>query len=228
MTARERDESGKYTETVTLAGVLDVFDRVRGPPVVTSSDVAEHLDCTTEAARQKLARLVERGDVDRRKTGRTVIYWRPDRGEGGPRREATETVREPLRDDGGSTRDDGQTGEHEPPADDSGGSPGTDSLARDDRLEEQFRAYLAGRTPRTSHGKAATVDVFRLLRGRGTMKTSELKAELFDRHGDVYDNEKSLWESVSRYLDEHPGIEKGGYGEWQYAGDEAARDALNE
>ena len=75
MMTRKRDNTGQYTETVTLDAVLGVFERVRGP-VVTSSDVADTLDCTTEAARQKLARLEDRGDVESRKTGRTKVYWR--------------------------------------------------------------------------------------------------------------------------------------------------------
>lgn len=85
---RERSESGQYVETVTLDDVLGVFDQVRGP-VITSSDVAEALDCTTEAARQKLTRLADRGEVDRRKTGRTVVWWRADEpaGPSGPQEE---------------------------------------------------------------------------------------------------------------------------------------------
>ncbi|ELY66733.1 hypothetical protein [Natronococcus jeotgali] len=74
---RERDDTGQYVETVGLEDVLQVFDDVRGP-VVTSSDVADALDCTTEAARQKLTRLYDRGVVDKRKPGRTVVYWRVD------------------------------------------------------------------------------------------------------------------------------------------------------
>jgi hypothetical protein len=77
MMTRKRDNTGQYTETVTLDAVLGVFDQVRGP-VVTSSDVADTLDCTTEAARQKLARLEDRGEVESRKTGRTKVYWRTD------------------------------------------------------------------------------------------------------------------------------------------------------
>jgi hypothetical protein len=74
---RERDESGKYVETVDPDTVLDVFSNVRGP-VITSSDVSDALDCTTEAARQKLSRLYDEGKVDKRRTGRTVVYWRID------------------------------------------------------------------------------------------------------------------------------------------------------
>ena len=72
--ARERDDSGQYVETVDLEGVLAVFDAVDGP-VITSSDVSEALDCTTEAARQKLKRLVDEGTLQRRQTGRTMVYW---------------------------------------------------------------------------------------------------------------------------------------------------------
>jgi hypothetical protein len=77
MSDRERSESGQFVETVTLEGVLGVFDRVDGP-VITSSDVADALECTTEAARQKLTRLYDRGRVDKRKTGRTTVWWRAD------------------------------------------------------------------------------------------------------------------------------------------------------
>jgi len=74
---RERDESGRYVETVGESDVLAVFDRVDGP-VITSSDVSDALDCTTEAARQKLARLVDDGMLSKRKTGHLVVYWRAD------------------------------------------------------------------------------------------------------------------------------------------------------
>jgi len=74
MGPRERSDSGTFVETVSLEDVVGVFDAVRGP-VITSSDVAEELDCTTEAARQKLRRLYDRGEVDKRKTGRVVVWW---------------------------------------------------------------------------------------------------------------------------------------------------------
>jgi len=74
---RERDESGQYVETVGPTAVVDVFETVDGP-VITSSDVAEVLDCTTEAARQKLGTLVDEGTLGVRKTGRTKVYWRSD------------------------------------------------------------------------------------------------------------------------------------------------------
>jgi len=75
MPERERDETtGLYAEKAPLDAVLDVFGRVRGP-VVTSSDVAEHLDCTTETARRKLKELYDQEVVDKRTTGRTTVWW---------------------------------------------------------------------------------------------------------------------------------------------------------
>ena len=77
MSDRTRSDEGQYVETVTLERVLDVFEQIEGP-AITSSDVADALDCSTEAARQKLKRLHEQGRVHRRKTGRTVLWWLTD------------------------------------------------------------------------------------------------------------------------------------------------------
>jgi HTH domain. len=70
----ERDDSGQYTETVTLDDVLGVFEAVEGP-VVTSGDVAETLDCSRETARRKLRTLEEHGRVASRKTAGRVVWW---------------------------------------------------------------------------------------------------------------------------------------------------------
>jgi ribosomal protein S25 len=210
MSERERTDAGTFAETVTLEDVRDVFDAVRGP-VVTSSDVADTLGCTTEAARQKLRRLVDRGEVDRRKTGRTVVYWRATD------EERRETPRDAARSD---------------PGNESGGD--LDTPARpprpesDDALAEDVRAYLEDNDvpPKTEHGRDAVVDVFRYLREHGTAKTSEIREALASAHADRYSNKKAMWESVRRYLENIPGIEKRGYGEYGYAGDEAVRGVL--
>lgn len=72
---RTRNEHGQYIETVTPDRVLNVFDHVDGP-TITSTDVADVLDCSTEAARRKLAELAERGELASRSVGRTIIWWR--------------------------------------------------------------------------------------------------------------------------------------------------------
>lgn len=75
---RRRGDDGEFVETVTLDDVLETFDYVCGP-VILSTDVADRLECSRETARQKLEELYERGDIERRKVSRRVIYWRPDR-----------------------------------------------------------------------------------------------------------------------------------------------------
>ena len=72
---RRRAKTGQYVETITHENVLDVFSRVEGP-VITSSDVADTLDCSRETARRKLRDLSDQGRVGNRETGRTVIWWR--------------------------------------------------------------------------------------------------------------------------------------------------------
>lgn len=72
--SRKREESGRYTETVTLDAVLGIFEDVAGP-VVTSGDVAEALDCSRETARRKLRTLEEQGRVASRKTAGRVVWW---------------------------------------------------------------------------------------------------------------------------------------------------------
>lgn len=74
---RDRDEKGRYVADVTIDDVLGVFDSVDGP-TITTSDVADALDCSREVARNRLNELVERGLVKRRKSGRVVLWWRAE------------------------------------------------------------------------------------------------------------------------------------------------------
>ncbi len=75
--SRNRDERGQFTEEVTLADVLAVFEEVEGP-VVTSGDVASATGCSTDTARRKLRRLHDQGQLGRRTTAGRVVYWRLD------------------------------------------------------------------------------------------------------------------------------------------------------
>jgi hypothetical protein len=78
--SQNRNEQGRYVRTLTDERVFEVFDAVEGP-VITTRDVA--LDCTPEAVRKRLSELVDRGVLDQRKTGRTVVYWRTESGPDG-------------------------------------------------------------------------------------------------------------------------------------------------
>ena len=72
---RERNESGRYVESVTPETVLDLFEEVEGP-VLTSGDVRERYDVTSETAKRKLQELERRGLVDSRISSGRTIYWR--------------------------------------------------------------------------------------------------------------------------------------------------------
>lgn len=81
---RKHGEKGEYVETVTPEDVLEVFDTVRGP-VVLSADVSDALGVTRETARRKLQQLYDRDDLDRRKVSRRVVYWRGEGAAHAPR-----------------------------------------------------------------------------------------------------------------------------------------------
>jgi response regulator of citrate/malate metabolism len=71
---RERDDSGQYTEQVTLDSVMSVFENT-DLPVLTATEVAEELDCSRASAYNKLEQLVDRGDLHKKKVGaRAVVY----------------------------------------------------------------------------------------------------------------------------------------------------------
>lgn len=76
MGQRERSNDGRFAETVTPARVFEVLTEV-ADPIATAGDVAEVLGCTPEAARVKLAQLVEDGRVERRKVGGAAVVWWP-------------------------------------------------------------------------------------------------------------------------------------------------------
>jgi Fic family protein len=85
--AKQRDETGRYTTVADPDDVLDVLDVVEGP-VITTADVVDHLDVSTETARRKLNGLDDDGVLAKRKTAGRIVYWRPDRDGGDPSAES--------------------------------------------------------------------------------------------------------------------------------------------
>lgn len=73
---RERDESGKYAEQVTLDTVLEVFENAK-VSVLTATEVSEELDCSRPSAYNKLEELVDQGELHKKKVGaRAAVYIR--------------------------------------------------------------------------------------------------------------------------------------------------------
>lgn len=77
--SRERDDAGRYTESVSGAEILRVFATVEGP-IVTSGDVADRLGCSRETARRRLGDLEEAGRLASRRTAGRVVWWRAEDG----------------------------------------------------------------------------------------------------------------------------------------------------
>jgi hypothetical protein len=207
---RERDKSGQYVETVGLDDVLGVFDRVRGP-VITSSDVAEVLDCTTEAARQKLKQLHERGEVDRRKTGRTVVWWRT----GG--RESAHA----SRDDAGvapgpspsvdGARSEGASTDESGGATDEGAHPALDVPPVDDETRELVASTLAdhdfpGRAAKYDGRIDATARLYATLQAHaGEWLEKHALLSVVDDDGEHgYDDAASFWSNFVVKDARHP------------------------
>ena len=73
---RERDESGRYTEQLTLESVLEVFELAE-VPVLTATEVAAELGYSRPAAYHKLEELVKQGELRKKEVGaRAVVYIR--------------------------------------------------------------------------------------------------------------------------------------------------------
>ena len=199
--------------------ILAVF-RETPDPVLSTAEVAESLPIQRRGTLNRLRRLQEDGRLDSKQIGgRNTVWWLTDRT--ASTAPAPETVGEPDgREESGTGAESAASETGVPTTPDTGEADTDSATPRDDELVADVRAYLADRPPRKAHAKEAVLDVFRLLRERGTMKTGELKDALYETYADHYGSKRAMWESVSRYLDDVPGIEKGGYGEWTYAGDE--------
>jgi len=228
MSDRERSESGQFVETVTLEGVLGVFDRVDGP-VITSSDVADALECTTEAARQKLTRLYDQGRVDKRKTGRTTVWWRADDVDG------------PQDADGHGGARDGQQHAESAPEPSTGPTANTDAGDGQDAGSADATAledvgFPGGRD--RDECVAAVHAACDYLREHGGASMRELVVDVMPEHPVGYDAEKDVarindrdarnrstwWRKVVRPgLEALDDVEKPpqGASEWEYTGDGA-------
>jgi hypothetical protein len=178
---REHGDDGAFIETIRLDDVREVFNTVDGP-VILSADVADGLDCSRETARRKLKELHERGDLERRKVSRRVIYWEPEEESAGA---PTDTVRDDPDPSPGHTPGDTGTAAH---ADESGGTPpgvdlGSLSFKRDltPPRRTQLEAWLR---------YAADTD--------GVQKSDFEEWWRSDRHAATGYNAGSFWEAFAK------------------------------
>lgn len=75
--SKQRDDGGKYTESVTDGDLLHFFaSGQRG--FFSASEVAEEFDLDRSQAHRRLSDLAEEGELERVRVGnRNVVWWRP-------------------------------------------------------------------------------------------------------------------------------------------------------
>lgn len=230
---RDRNDQGRYSDGIPPEEVLEVFDdrEDRARPI-TATDVVDELGIARRTAHNKLKTLVERGVLDTRKVGaRGRVYWIPIL-EG----EETPTMSEGLPSGAGDvTRRTEREPAREASDENAGETPATDTntesgrtRAESDDLAGEVRQYLedTDTPPKTAHGRSAVIDVFRYLRGEGTAKTGAIQDAVYPEYADEWGSARTMWNAIDRYLEDVPGIEKGGYGAWTYTGDADVREEL--
>lgn len=228
MVEKERDESGRFSRSVDDA---DVLGAVRAHDPAATSEIADEVGISRQGADRRLRSLREDGAVSSKKIGASLVWFIPRERAGG----AAGFDPDGLQGDGSNTiadidaEDTATTaGATETTA---GGRNAESGRTRDesDTLAEEVRAYLDGTDtpPKTEHGRDAVIDVFRYLREHGATKTGELQDAVYPDYTEEWGSARTMWNAIDRYLENIPGIEKGGYGEWTYTGDDAVRDQLD-
>jgi hypothetical protein len=201
----QADKGGRKPR-VTDRDLLDVF-RDAEDPVLSTAEVAESVPIKRRGTLNRLRDLEDAGDLESKQIGgRNTVWWLAG-----------------LMD---TESDRSETPADTPPTD--GDAESADTRAESDTLAEDVRAYLEREDvpPKTEHGRNAVLDVFRHLREHGTAKTGEIQEAVYPEYTEEWGSARTMWNALDRYLPDVPGVEKGGYGEWEYTGDDDVREQL--
>jgi predicted ArsR family transcriptional regulator len=74
MSDTDRDDRGRYTESVSEQEILKVFDRADAP-FLTASELADQLPFTKQAANHRLQQMHDNDHVERKQAGGRSIGW---------------------------------------------------------------------------------------------------------------------------------------------------------
>lgn len=130
----------------------------------------------------------------------------------------------------GNGRDQPSDAPSGPSEDESEKEDGTSVAAEgdlDNDVLEALREFVEDRPPHKAHAKRAAVETVLVLREHGTLSTGDLQDAVYEEVAEEYTDARTMWNSLSRYVEDIPGVEKAGYGEWGYAGDDALRELLD-
>lgn len=210
----ESSNKGGRKPRVTDEDLLDVF-RETSDPVLSTAEVADALPIKRRGTLNRLRALEAEGELDSKQIGgRNTVWWSTSSStvDEGRREPATDTDRRDSVVESGDTVD------------------GTDTPTgrESEHLAEDVRGYLEDNDipPKTEHGRNAVIDVFRYLREHGTTKTGEIQDAVYPAYEGTWSTARTMWNALDRNLELVPGIEKGGYGEWAYTGDDTVNDLL--
>jgi len=201
----QADKGGRKPR-VTDRDLLDVF-RDAEDPVLSTAEVAGAVPIKRRGTLNRLRDLEDAGDLESKQIGgRNTVWWLAGLMDTESGRSETPA---------------------EPPTTDAD-AESADTRAESDTLAEDVRAFLEREDvpPKTEHGRSAVVDVFRYLREHGTAKTGEIQEAVYPEYADEWGGARTMWNALDRYLPDVPGVEKGGYGEWAYTGDDDVREQL--
>jgi hypothetical protein len=191
---REHGDDGTYVETVPLGRVLEVFDAVDGP-VILSADVADELGCSRETARRKLQQLHDRGDLARRKVSRRVIYWRAEESDtfGGEelRGDPETTLADKSGEDG--ARADAVENATDTPPDPPADAHGAEQAAEGDALA----AALDGLNT-TDDRRGAVRACVEYLRSNGTAQKSGFVDDVYPDYPAGYGSAGGWWNKIGK------------------------------
>ena len=77
--SRDRDERGRYTESISPDDVLELFTTAEPR---STSEVADELEIPQRTAYNKLEALQEQGEIRKKSIGGlAVVWWRPPESE---------------------------------------------------------------------------------------------------------------------------------------------------
>jgi hypothetical protein len=203
----QADKGGRKPR-VTDKDLLDVF-RDAEDPVLSTAEVADAVPIKRRGTLNRLRDLEDAGDLESKQIGgRNTVWWLAG-----------------LMD----TESDRSETPAETPTTDAD-AESADTRAESDTLGADVWRYLEREDvpPKTKHGRSAVVDVFRYLREHGTAKTGEIQDAVYPAYSEEWGSARTMWNALDRYLKsgEIPGVEKGGYGEWAYTGDDDVREEL--
>ncbi|MFD1525729.1 MULTISPECIES: hypothetical protein [Halolamina] len=199
-------DTGGRKPRVTDRDLLDVF-RDAEDPVLSTAEVADAVPIKRRGTLNRLRGLEDAGDLESKQIGgRNTVWWLADLLD-------VESDRSETRADTSATDT---------------GAESADTRPESDTLPEDVRDYLEREDvpPKTEHGRSAVVDVFRFLREHGTAKTGEIQDAVYPDYTEEWGSARTMWNALDRYLPDVPGVEKGGYGEWEYTGDDDVREEL--